>query len=208
MIISRREFYRRCSMCPFKVIREADEVMSVERLFAELQMDAPFRNHAYFFDKAVDFDHLPLQEETVGIKEQFPEISTEGERFAKIRAEIEHDTYRPVPVLCDIDYPCVIYLDDGLHRVFAAHQLGLKFMRVHVQYGKFMLSNSLSFRDIASLLDMLVRLFGDSHPTVAGLRDFMNRIVEKRPDIADTHSVTFGHEKGTDDSYRAEVIIK
>jgi hypothetical protein len=194
MIISRREFYRRCTLLDFQQISESDEMMSVEMLFKELQMDAPFRNHDYMFDDKIGLSSLLLQEETVGIKNKFPEITTEGERYAKIREELLADTYLPVPVKRDIDYPCVIHIEDGLHRVFIAHSLGMKFIRIHAIYGKFILGKCISFADLPKLLHMLERLFGTEYKTITALRMFLEMVVAKRPDIGETHSISYGNE--------------
>jgi len=194
MIISRREFYRRCTLLSFRKISEADEMMSVEMLFKELQMDAPFRSHKYMFDEKINLASLPLQEETVGIKLKFPDISTEGERYTRIREELLADTYLPVPVKRDIDYPCVIHIEDGLHRVFIAHSLGMKFIRVHASYGKFFLGNSICFTDLAKLLYMLERLFGKEYPTISGLRKFLDELITKRPDVGEIHSISYGND--------------
>jgi len=195
MIISRREFYRRCTLMEFHLIREAEEMMSVEQLFHELQMDVPFRNHLYMFDEQIDLSKLPLQEETVGIKNKFPKIKTEGERYEKIREELIAGTYEPVPVKRDIDSPCVIHIEDGLHRVYIAHSLGMKFIRVRAMYGKFSLSKTICFGDIVDLLQMIEKLFNKEYKTITGLREFLQDVIKKRPIVGEIYSLTYGNDE-------------
>lgn len=196
MLVSRREFHRRSNISVFTPIHEADEMMSVEQLFKELQMDAPFRNHNYMFDDKIDLSKLPLQEESVGIKNNFPHIKTEGERYEKIKQELLADKYQPVPVHRDIDYPCVIYIDDGLHRVFIAHSLGMKFIRVRAKYGKFNLSNSIAFGDLEDLLGMVQKLFGKKAVTLRYAQKFLADAIRKKPVIGETYSLSYGESEG------------
>lgn len=192
MIISRREFYRRNSLFEFTLIKEVDELMSVEKLFTEIQADAPFRNHNYMFDEKLDLSKLELQEETVGIKNKHPDIKTEGERIDHIRKEFLDDSYEPIPVKVDIDYPCVIHLEDGFHRVFVAHSLGLKWVRVRAMYGKFVLGKSISLGELVSLLDMLEKLFGLKK--IGEMKGLIEKSIKKKPHLAEMFSISYGNE--------------
>ncbi len=191
MIISRAEFHRRMSVFQkMQIIEEKDELMSVERLFKEIQADAPFRNHNYMF-KGEDLSKLELQEDAVGIKNKFPKIKTEGERFEKIKEEIVNDTYKAVPVLRDIDYQDVMYVDDGFHRVFIAHQLGYKVIRVRAKYGKFVLGKSMSLNDLDDLLDMVEKMFS-KFKTIAEVRKFLKKIDKEK---ASHYQLSYGRAK-------------
>lgn len=192
MIISRAEFHQRMGLREFETIEERDELMSVDRLYKEIVADAPFRNHTFMFDETKDWRDLELQEED-GIKRAFPEITTERERYDKIKEEILKDTYESIPVLKDIDYQDVIYVDNGFHRIFIAMELGMKVIRVKTKYGKFALSKSINFNDIISLLDMISQLFKEND-SIIELKDFLKMVVTKKPEIGRTHSITYGQE--------------
>jgi len=193
MIIGRAEFHQRMGLREFDTIEERDELMSVERLYKELVADAPFRNHTFMFDEKKDWRDLELQEED-GIKRAFPEILTERERYEKIKEEIINDTYESIPVLRDVDYPDVIYVNNGFHRVWIANELGLKVIRVKAKYGKFVLSKSINFNDLISLMDMLERLFKDK-PSFKELKEFLEMVTEKKPEMGETYSITYGRGK-------------
>ena len=60
MIISRKEFHQRYTDDDFKVIKEKEELMSVDRLFKEIHADAPFRNHEYMFDEKTNLKELEV----------------------------------------------------------------------------------------------------------------------------------------------------
>lgn len=192
MIISREEFHQRMGLREFDTIEERDELMSVDRLYKEIVADAPFRNHTFMFDETKDWRDLELQEED-GIKRAFPEITTERERYDKIKEEILKDTYESIPVLKDVDYQDVIYVDNGFHRIFIAMELGMKVIRVKAKYGKFALSKSITFNDLISLLDMISQLFKEKD-SVIELKDFLKIVVTKKPEIGITHSITYGQE--------------
>lgn len=118
MIISRKEFHQRLNVfSPMRIEKRQRGLMKVKDLYKEIQADAPFRNHNYIFEKDVDFRKLPLQEETVGIKKKFPKIGTEHKRCEKVEEELNNNTYEIIPILRDIDYPNVIYVEDGFHRI-------------------------------------------------------------------------------------------
>lgn len=192
MIISRSEFHQRMGLREFDTIEEKDELMSVERLYKEIVADAPFRNHNFMFDQSKDWKDLELQEED-GIKRAFPEITTEKERYEKIKEEILKDTYESIPVLKDVDYPDVIYVDNGFHRIFIAMELGLKVIRVKAKYGKFTLQKSINFEDLTSLLEMLSQLFKEKD-SVIELNNFLKMIIKKKPEMGKTYSITYGRE--------------
>jgi hypothetical protein len=192
MIISRAEFHQREGLREFDIIEERDELMSIERLYKEIVADVPFRNHNFMFDESQDWRDLELQEED-GIKKAFPEIITERERYEKIKEEILKDTYESVPVLKDADYPDVIYVDNGFHRIFIANELGLKVIRVKAKYGKFILHKSITFNDLISLLDMLSQLFKEKD-SVIELNNFLKMIVTKKPEMGETYSITYGRD--------------
>jgi hypothetical protein len=145
------------------------------------------------FDKNTDWKTLELQEED-GIKKLFPEITTEKERYEKIKEEILNDTYESVPVLKDIDYPDVLYVDNGFHRVCIASELGLKVIRVKAKYGKFLLHKNISFNDLVVLLDMLSQLFADKGFSIAGLSDFFKEVIAKNPEVGRIYSIGYGKE--------------
>lgn len=193
MIISRREFHRRLGLHPLKVIVNREEIMSVEKLYKEIVADAPFRNHSFMFDKKVDFDKYPIQEAD-GIQKKFPNIMTEGQRFKKIKQEILKDTYESVPILRDIDYPDVVYVNNGFHRIFLAHELGHKAIRVNAKYGKFILDSNISFNDLNKLLGMLTGLF-DPNTTLRELEDKLTKAIKKKPEIGENHTIGFGSYK-------------
>lgn len=193
MIIGRAEFHQRMGLREFDTIEKKDELMSVDRLYKEIVADAPFRNHNFMFDKKKDWRNLELQEED-GIKRAFPEITTERERYEKIKEEIQKDTYESIPVLRDVDYPDVIYVDNGFHRIFIAMELGLKVMRVSAKYGKFALTKSITFNDIISLTDMLSQLFKEKD-SLLELNKFLKMVVKKKPEMGETYSITYGGGK-------------
>ena len=194
MIISRAEFHKR-SMGGFNIIEEKDEMMSVERLMKELLADSPFRNHEYMFKKGMDLKKLELQETTVGIKKKFPDIKTEGQRLRKIKKEMIDDTYEAVPVQIDIDYQDVIYVEDGFHRIFVAHQLGYQVIRVKAKYGKFILDKSITFVDLIKLLGMIEGLFGKELKTVKEVKEFLEKVVKKKKQIGAAYSIGYGNYK-------------
>lgn len=192
MIISRKEFHKRMgTFSKSTIIEEKDEIMSVEKLYKEIVADAPFRNHNYMFNKDIDWKKLELQEDTVNIKNKFPNIKTEGQRYEKIKEEIINDTYKAVPVLRDADYPDVIYVDDGFHRIYIAHELGHKVIRIRAKYGKYVLEKSITFKDLVKLLDMLVGLFKKEHNSLTSLRDFLKMVLKKKPEIGETYSISY-----------------
>ena len=192
MIISRAEFHQRMGLREFDTIEEKDELMSIERLYKEIVADAPFRNHTFMFDESKDWRDLELQEED-GIKRAFPEIITERERYDKIKEEILKDTYESIPVLRDVDYPDVIYVNNGFHRIFIANELGLKVIRVRAKYGKFVLDKSIRFNDLISLLDMVSQLFKEKD-SIIELKNFLKMVVTKKPEMGETYSITYGRE--------------
>ncbi len=193
MIISRTEFHRRYGICGFDTKEEKEELMSVNRLYRELIEDAPFRNHNFMFDEKTDWKNLELQEED-GIIKKFPNIKTESERYDKIKEEILNNTYESVPVSRDIDYPDVIYVENGFHRICIAWELGLEFIRVKARYGKFILEKNITFGDLISLLDMLSQLFKDKK-SVISIKEYLESIITKKPEIAEIYMISYGREK-------------
>lgn len=159
MLISRKELSTRFTSRAFNTFEEMEELVSVEKLFKEAQAEAPFRNHDYMFDKKVPFKKLKLQETEVGIKKKYPYIKTEGQRFKRIEQEVRNDTYKSVEIFRDADYPDDIFINDGFHRIYSAHKLGHRVMRCKVKIGKFILEKSISFEDLAPLLNMVKGMF-------------------------------------------------
>lgn len=180
MIISRKEFYERENFRMFQITEEKEELMSVDMLYKEAVADAPFRNHEFLFDKKTDFKITKLQEDHVGIKKKFPNIKTEGERIEKITDEINKDTYQSIPVFRDCDHPSVIYINDGFHRIYCAHLLGMKVIRVKSKYGKFALSKGFRINELPDVLDMLIQLFPD-HLNMKDLKEFLENAIKKKP---------------------------
>ncbi len=194
IIISRKEFHKRFDFNGFDVIKEKKELMSVERLFKEIKADAPFRNHNYMFNKKINLKKLEIQEKD-GIQKKFPEIKTEGERYEKVKEEMLNDTYEEVPVLVDIDYPDVIYVDNGFHRIFIAHQLGMLVLRVKAKYGKFNLNKSITFGDLLSLMKMLEEM---KIPSLKLFKKTLEKCFKKKPSMRETHSIVYGGEGKND----------
>lgn len=160
MIISRAEFHRRGGDMNFNVSKEEFKLFDVTKLFKEIQSDAAFRNHKFMFESInfKDFDNMPLMESD-GIIKKFPDIKTEGDRFRAIQKEIIDDSYEPVPIQSDEDYPDVIYVANGFHRIYLANRMGLKYIRARVMYGKFEYDETITFEQLDSLLDMVSKLF-------------------------------------------------
>jgi len=187
MILSRKEFHRRF-MGGFKAVKVQEEFFSVERLYKELQADAHFRNHDYMFEKDVDFSKIEIQEED-GIHWKFPNLKTEEERFEKIKEEMLNDTYEAIPVSRDIDYPDVLYVNNGFHRIFLAKQMGWEKIRAKVSYGKFILHNSISFQDLTILLDMLSKMFPKK--SLKEIIEYINKVIAKKPSATE-YNVGYG----------------
>ena len=161
MIISRDEFHRRywgVECDGMEKPRTRLRYMPVATLLREIKRDAPWRNHEYMFDGS-DLATLPLQESTVGIKAAFPDIKTERERLDKVIGQLLADTYEAVPISMDADYPSIFYVEDGFHRIFGAHALGMRKLRCKVTRGKFNLSDSIDFVKLPKLLDMVDKMF-------------------------------------------------
>ena len=178
ILISRKEFHRRMDLDYFKAEREETVEYYVAPLWDEIKADAPFRNHEYLFNGS-KFEDLPLQEDTVGIKEVFPDIKTEADRLKHIKDELLQGTYKPVPILFDKDHPTFFYVDDGFHRIFLAKQLGWKTMQIQAKYGKFKLHKTFPLTDLSSLLKMVDGLFGKKFPTVKGIINFLENKADK-----------------------------
>lgn len=189
MIISRKEFHHRNIGGRFDEIRTEIIDVDVAELVEELKADAPFRNHVYMFDGS-DLSKLGLMEETVGIKNRFPDIKTEEERMKHIEEEVVSGIYEPVPVSRDIDNPRDFYIEDGFHRIMSAQKLGLKTIRCKVRYGKFVLSDAIWFGDLIRLLGMLENLFSDI-TSIKELKEFLEKVVKKKPELADTFSIGY-----------------
>ncbi len=182
-------------MLGFQVQKEQDEDMSVKVLYEEIMKDAPFRSHTFMFDETIDWKSLELQEED-GIIKKFPEIKTEGERYEKIKEEILNGTYEPVPISRDIDYPEVFYVDNGFHRIVIAKELNLETIKVKAKYGKFKLDKNISLKDLASLLEMLSKLFAEKN-SVNEILDFLKEVLDKKPEFGDMYLIGYG---GKDES--------
>ncbi len=189
MIISRKEFHRRHGLHGFKTELIEIESMLVLDLMAEIKRDAPFRNHDFMFREGVNFSKLSIQEKD-GIFKKFPNLKTEAERFEYIRKEIEDDTYEPVPILMDIDHPSVFYVDNGFHRIFAADQLGRGYIKCKITKGKFILGNSISFKDLSKLMEMLQGLFKDK--TSEEIKNILDKKIKDNPEEAEITSIGYG----------------
>lgn len=188
MIISREEFHQRNGGMGFDIQREEDTEMFISQLYEEARRDAPFRNHNFMFD-GTDIENLDLQEED-GIVKKFPDIKTEKERYEKIREELICDDYESVPVMIDKDYPDVIYLENGFHRVVIAQKMGWSRIRAHVKYGKFRLSKSINFGDLVQLLVMVRQLFPKLN--LEEIIKFLQDAVSMKPEMAKNHSIGYG----------------
>ena len=183
MIINRKEFHLKKNIfTPMNIEKTIEEVMCVKMLFKEIKADAFYRNHNYMFKKDADFKNMVLQEVEVGIKNKFPEIKTEQERFDKIQQELKDDTYNSIPLLRDIDYPSVFYIEDGFHRIFLAHKLGYDSLRIISKYGKFNFNKSIAMKDISKLLEMVNDLTGGIH-TLKSASELFKNIKEERKDV-------------------------
>lgn len=196
-LISREEFHRRYAW--FKKVQVLTGSMDTDILFDEIVADAPFRNHTYMFSSNhEDFKNMELQEPTVGIKNKFPDIKTEAERFAKIESELMSNTYEPIPVSMDIDDKNLFYIEDGFHRIFLAKKLGIKELNVELRLGKFMLSETITFGQLVKLLNMVQDLFGTEYPTIGGLRDFLKLAQDKKEELKTRWMISYEYPKVDD----------
>lgn len=187
MIIDRKEFHRRYH--GFKEKEILDRHFEVDVLYEEIIKDAPYRNHNFMFENNVDFSTLPIQEQD-GITKKYPKLKTEQERFDKIKEEMLLGNYEPIPLLIDLDYPDVIYVNNGFHRIFLAKQMGWASIKVKASYGKFILADSITFGDLKELLRMLETLFeGKSIPEI---KELLESLIKKDPIVADNHSIVYG----------------
>lgn len=206
MLISREEFYRRENFRLFQITEEKEELMSVDMLYKEAVADAPFRNHEFLFNKKTDFKITSLQEDHVGIKKKFPDIKTEQDRIDKITEELEADTYQSVPVFRDCDHISIIYIDDGFHRIYCAHLLGMKVMRVKSKYGKFVLSDVIRIRKLPELLDMLIKMFPGK--TMPELKKFLEKAIKKNPKNKYLNATfSYGQEKHNEKDVKMGYVV-
>lgn len=196
MLMPRGEFHRRRSLFEFRGKGERIMALPLEPLYQELRRDAPYRGHAFMFDPTVDLTTLPVQEKTEGIMQKFPDLQTEADRYDKIHEELLAGTYEPVQVIADSDFPSVTYIDNGLHRVYIAHAMGLKEIMCRVQFGKFLYTSSISFGDLAKLLGMLELFFPAKYQTFSKAREILERAVSKKTELNEHHSIVYGHDKG------------
>lgn len=160
MILDRKEFNVRWSDRNFDTKKEIIVDFPIRPLYEEIQKDAEYRNHEYLF-KNIDFNELPLQEETVGILNKVPDIKTEGDRLREIKAEVQLGIYEPVELFQDIDHPTVIYVNDGFHRIFVSQMLGKKTVKCKVKIGHFILSDTMKIRDVIYYVDFLGKISGE-----------------------------------------------
>lgn len=185
MIITREEFNTRWVNRDFDTKIVVDGLVNTEILYEEIQADAKYRSHEYMFDGS-NFSQLPLQEDTVGIKNTNPYIKTEFDRCLAITQEIRADTYEPVEVYQDINHPTIIYIGDGFHRIYIAHQLGIKQLRCKIKLGQFKLTNDLRLRDIIRHIEILSQITGSTE-----LKEYIKK-VKPNIDKEYEHGVKFG----------------
>lgn len=162
MIISREELYLRWSFRNFKTLKTVVESMKVKQLYKEIKKDAKYRNHGFLFDGS-DLKAINLKEfgDEVGVNLHCnANAITEEDRVQAISEQVKNGTYKPVEVFQDIEHPTIIYIDDGFHRIFCAHQLGLVNLKCRIRRGHYILSKSIRMRDLPPLLEMLMGIFG------------------------------------------------
>ena len=192
MILPRKEFYDRWNFRDFDTHETIVDFFPVDELMDEAEADAPFRNKSFMFDPKADWNKVSVEHDEVGVNKYCDAgVKTEEERIKYVEGQIERGTYEPVPIFQDIDYPSIIYIDDGFHRIFAANSMGRFFIKCRIKRGKFKLVKSINAEELLMLTTFLLGAFKDAKDM-----KHLNNILRKIPEDKRLHtSFHYGREK-------------
>ena len=179
MILSRKEFHLRWTFRNFKTVEEKLVLFPIKPLLKEIRKDAKFRNHSYLFNGS-DLSKVKCDDE-IGINIHCrKKAKTESERMVVIDEQIRKGTYKPVGLFQEIDYPNIIFVDDGFHRIYSAWKQGKKRIWCNVKQGHFILEKVMPFKDLPALLGMLSGMFPKEMHDIKKLRKFLKNADKKK----------------------------